>query len=112
MRPPPDSLSALLRRADPAAGAAPQEPAAFAAAVHGRIRAADLAPLAAARAFGRQLLPLAAALALLASVGAGSALAYARERDARAEAFATAYVRSIDPWQMHGPGPAPGHVHR
>ena len=109
MIPPPDSLSALLRRADPAAGMAPPDPAAFAAAVHARIGASDLAPLSAPRAFGRQLLPLAAALAFLASVGAGSALAYAREHDTRTKVFATAYARSIDPWQMHGP--ASEHLH-
>ena len=109
MTTPPDALSALLRRADPAAGAARADPPAFAAAVHARIRAADLAPLSATRSFGRRLLPLAAALAFLASVGGGSALAFARGRGARAEIFATAYVRSIDPWQMHGPGS--DHVH-
>lgn len=112
MRPSPDSLSSLLRRADPAAAAASPDPVAFAAAVHARIRGVDtawrgrsVAPAARfAFALGRHLFPLAAALAVLASIGAGSAVAYARERDARVDAYADAYVRSIDPWQMHGSG--------
>lgn len=113
--PPDTALRALLRRADPAAGLAAPGPEAFAAAVHARIEAADTAPLRAPgglRGFARQLFPLAAALAVIASLGAGSAAAYARGRDARAETFAAAYARSIDPWQMHGEPSAGAHVHR
>jgi hypothetical protein len=126
--PPDPALRALLRRADPASDPAASDvsAAAFAADVHARLRTLDcgtlVPPLTArpgaprlrflaparlpARALARQLLPLAAALAVLASLGTGSAVAYARERDARTDTFATAYARSIDPWQMHAAVPA------
>lgn len=118
--PPDPALRALLRRADLSPGLPPLPPDAFVASVHARIRAADTAPLRAASrlgGLGRQLFPLAAAFAVIASLGAGSAVAYARERDARAETFAAAYARSIDPWQMHAaeasadPGQAAPHRH-
>ena len=96
------ALRALLRRADPAADMTALPAGDFSAGVHRRIRAEDTAALRAADGFGRQLFPLAAALAMLASIGAGSAVAYARERDAHAETFAAAYARNIDPWQKHG----------
>jgi len=99
------SLRALLRRADPAADLAPVSDEAFAGAVHARILSADTASLRSVGALARQLFPLAAALAILASIGAGSAVAYARERDARAETFASAYARNIDPWQRHPVAP-------
>jgi hypothetical protein len=107
MNTPPDpALRALLRRADPAADHTMPAPADFASAVHARIAASgDPLPfpssLLRVSGLGRQLFPLAAALALLASLGAGSAAAYARERETRSEFFAAAYARSIDPWQMH-----------
>jgi hypothetical protein len=111
--PPDPALRALLHRADPAAGLPSLAPDTFAAGVHARIRSADTAPLrtpGALGGLGRRLFPLAAALAVLASLGAGSAVAYARERDARAETFAAAYARSIDPWQMRAEaGPDAGH---
>lgn len=100
--PPDHALRALLRRADPAADLPALSAGDFSAGVHARIRAADTAPLRATRGLARQLFPLAAALAVLASIGAGSAVAYARERDARAETFAAAYARNIDPWLKHG----------
>ncbi len=109
--PPDPALRALLRRADPAADLPALPAPDFAAGVHARIRAGDTAPLRAARRLGRQLLPLAAALAVLASIGAGSAVAYARERDARADSFATAYARSIDPWQKHAASPVSSEIH-
>jgi len=59
-------------------------------------------------------LPLAAALTLLASLAAGTTVAYARENSLRTETFAAAYALSIDPWRMHGPDAAPvpaGHLH-
>ena len=110
------ALSALLRRADPAADASSISAADFAAGVHARIRSADTAPLrASAGGLARQLFPLAAAFAVLASLGAGSAVAYARERDARTETFASAYARRVDPWQMHNAdsagAPSSGHRH-
>lgn len=106
MNPPPDhdlALRALLRRADPAGALASPPPAAFAAAVHARIAGADSAVARAvrARALPRQLLPLAAALALLASLGAGSAVAYAAHQRESTERHASALARSIDPWLMH-----------
>ncbi len=113
--PAPDpALRALLRRADPADGLTSPPPAAFAAAVHARIRSetglARPAPgidsvsvthVPRARALARQLLPLAAALALLASLGAGSAFAYAKHERERSERYVSAFARSIDPWLMH-----------
>lgn len=96
-----DSLSALLRRADPAAGRATVASPAFAAAVHARIHADDTALLRASRGLRSQLLPFAAALALIASIGGGSVVALAQNRALRSETFAAAYARSIDPWQMH-----------
>jgi hypothetical protein len=112
--PPDPALRALLHRADPAANLAPLGTASFAAAVHARIHSASTAapwhriPLPGfVSSPPRQLLPLAAALAVLASLGAGSAVAYARERDARADTFAAAFARSIDPWQMHAALPTP-----
>jgi hypothetical protein len=103
-------LRALLRRADAAADLPPLSAADFAAGVHVRIRSGDTAALRTSRGFARQLFPLAAALALAAAIGAGSAIAYARERNARAETFAAAYVRNIDPWQKHASLGA-GHAH-
>jgi hypothetical protein len=122
--PAPDpSLRALLRRADPGEGMPGSDTAAFAAAVHTRIRASDTAPSETwhgrlarglellkwhgrpahglGNAFSRQLLPLAAALAVLASLGVGSATAYARHERDRTERYASALARSIDPWLMH-----------
>jgi hypothetical protein len=99
--PPDPALRALLRRADAAADLSPVSTADFAAGVHARLRSGHTAPLRASQGFARQLFPLAAALALAAALGAGSAVAYARERDARSETFAAAYVRNIDPWQKH-----------
>lgn len=107
MRPSPDSLSSLLRRADPAAGASATDPAAFAAAVHTRIHAADTGPLFALRSFGRSLLPLAAALALLAALAAGSSVAYAQHQRKASELYATAYAKSVDPFLMHAELSAP-----
>jgi hypothetical protein len=111
-----DPLSALLRRADPASALASADPAAFAASVRARIRTADTAPTRASAtfpsAFARQLFPLAAALALLASLAAGGSLAYAAHQRDRVAFFADAYARSIDPVLMHASLPAPGHAHR
>ena len=110
---PASPLSDLLRRADPAAGAADSAPADFAAAVRSRIRRAEAAPARPVSIFARLPYPLAAALALIASLGAGTSLAVARERSARAETFAAAYVRSIDPLQMHAADArSAGHSHR
>lgn len=109
----PDPLSALLRRADPASDLPAADPATFAASVHRRIRAADTAAASAfPSAFARQLYPLAAALALLASLAAGGSLAYAAHRNESRAFFADAYARSIDPVLMHASLPAAGHVHR
>lgn len=108
--PPDPALRALLRRADPAADLPALSAAEFSAGVHARIRAVDTAPLRAAGGLARQLFPLAAALAVLASVGAGSAVAYAREREVRAETFAAAYARNIDPWQKHAPAASENHA--
>jgi hypothetical protein len=102
MHPPIDPLTALLRRADPAAGTADPAPGDFAAAVHRRIQQGDTASIFVGHARQIRLLyPLAAALALIASLGLGSGLAYSRARESRAATFAAAYVRSIDPWTMH-----------
>lgn len=103
---PPDNLSALLRRGDPAAGEPLHDPADFAGSVRARIRVTEAAPVRRVSILARLPFPLAAALALIASLGAGSSLALARERAARADTFAAAYVRGIDPLQMHA-GAAP-----
>jgi hypothetical protein len=110
MPPSDSSLSAVLRRSDPASDAADATSADFAAGVRARIRAAEAAHSRPLSIFARLPYPLAAALALLASLGAGTSLAVARERSARAETFAAAYVRSIDPLQMHPA--ADSHAHR
>jgi hypothetical protein len=109
--PPAPDLRALLRRADPVADLPPLDPAAFAAGVRSRLAApAPLARPAAPSwserlaALPRQLFPLAAALAVLASLGAGSALAYAKHQRERTEVFADAYALSVDPWLMHTSG--------
>lgn len=105
---PADHLSALLRRADPAAGASPPDPAVFAASVHARIQSADTASAwhgrparGSASRFASQLFPLAAALAIVASLATGGSLAYAGAQRARTETHAAAYARTIDPWLMH-----------
>jgi hypothetical protein len=118
---PADNLSALLRRADPAAGA--PSPAlsadAFAAAVHARIQSADTASARLRRSgFASQLFPLAAALAIIASLAAGGSLAYAGAQRAQTEIHASAYARTIDPWLMHAdrsaasPSNHAAHAHR
>ncbi|MCU0793890.1 MAG: hypothetical protein MUE42_13790 [Opitutaceae bacterium] len=105
MRPPAhDPLSALLHRADPAATAAAGDEAAFIAGVHARLRSspAGSSPVLLFPSWlARRALPLAAALAVLASLATGGGLAYAREQRIRTEAYASAYARSIDPWLMH-----------
>jgi hypothetical protein len=109
--PAPDNLPSLLHRADPAAGSLPPDAPAFAAAVHARIQSADtLSPL---RRFGlaSQLFPLAAALAVVASLAAGGSLAYAGAQRDRVESKASSYARSIDPWLMHAAGVHSGHDH-
>ncbi len=115
---PADSLSDLLRRADPGAGALSPALSAFAAAVHARIQSADTATTPLRRAgLASQLFPLAAALAIVASLAAGGSLAYAGAQRDRVESKASAFARSIDPWLMHadrGAPPASGshaHVH-
>lgn len=106
--PPDTALRDLLRRADPAddlAVSSSDDAAAFAVAVHARIRAADTAVLSSPVArLASQLYPLAAALALLASLGAGATAAYAQHQRARGEVIAAAYARGIDPWLMHTSG--------
>lgn len=110
-----DSLSDLLRRGDPAAGATVPAPAAFAAAVHARIQSADTsvaaAPLRRRAGFASQLFPLAAALAIVASLAAGGSLAYAGAQRERVESSASAFARSIDPWLMHADRSAPSASH-
>lgn len=111
----PDPLSALLRRADPASDLPAANPASFAAAVHRRIRTVDTASAPAAAfpsALARQFYPLAAALALLASLAAGGSLAYAAHQRDRVTFFADAYARGIDPVLMHASLPASDHAHR
>jgi hypothetical protein len=107
---PSDPLSDLLRRSDPGAGAPPHAAAAFAAAVHARIQSADTTAPLRRSALARQLFPLAAALAVVASLAAGGSLAYAGAQRDRVEAKADAFARSIDPWLMHADR-APAHVH-
>ena len=100
--PAPDALlSALLRRADPAAAAPPPDSAFFAAAVHARIQSADTAASPRRPGLASQLFPLAAALAIVASLATGGSLAYAGAQRARTETHAAAYARTIDPWLMH-----------
>jgi hypothetical protein len=111
----PEPLSRLLRRADPGAAASASIPTeSFVAAVHARLRAETLAPSLWQRFFARQALPLAASLTVLASLAAGGTVAYAREQRARTEASASAYARSIDPWQLRdapASPAAPAHHH-
>lgn len=112
-----DPLSDLLRRADPAAPGAPA-PVAFAAAVHARIRSADTeaawhpagGPRGVSSALARHLLPLAAALAVLASILAGGSAALAAHRRENTEHFAAAYARSVDPVLMHATHSASAHA--
>ncbi len=108
MKPPhnPD-LAALLRRADPAKGAAGIHPELFATQVRARIRAAEAEEAGLKRHWTSHFLPLAAALALLASLSAGAVAAHARQERARNELFASAYARSIDPWLMHASADRP-----
>lgn len=98
-------LASLLRRADPAADAPGCAPEHFAAAVRARILVAERADVALQGHPTRHFMPLAAALALLASLGAGSFAAQTRQERARTELFASAYARSIDPWLMHSTSP-------
>jgi hypothetical protein len=57
-------------------------------------------------------LPLAASLAILLSVAAGTAGAFALNRTIRTDRMAVAYVRSIDPIQMTAlNGAHAGHTH-
>lgn len=103
-----DPLSDLLRRADPAAPGI-SAPAAFAAAVHARIQSADTEASLRPRGLARHLLPLAAALAMLASVLAGGSAALAAHRRENTEHFAAAYARSVDPVLMHASHSASAH---
>jgi hypothetical protein len=107
-----DSLSALLRRADPAASPAILSSAEFSGAVHSRIRSVDTAPVSALANFARHIYPLAAALAFLASLAAGGSLAYSAHQRDRTDLFADAYARSIDPMLMHASQSAGIHLHR
>lgn len=118
MTTPPDTdLRDLLRRADPAARLAPLDRRDFVAAVHARIEQIDTPAALRSPRLPRLLFPLAAALAILASLGAGSALAYSRGRDAESRAFAAAFARNVDPWQRHAADSAAtgvdhdGHAH-
>jgi len=100
---PADSLSTLLARADPSASQRSPElsAAAFAAAVHSRIQSADTAAPLRRSGLASQLLPLAAALAIVASLAAGGSFAYAGVQRDRVETHASAFARAIDPWLMH-----------
>ena len=103
MRAPTEPLTPLLKRADPgSAFIATMPPTAFVAAVHARLNAPVPAPSLWQRFLARQALPLAASLTVLASLATGGTIAYAREQRARTQAYASAYARSIDPWQIHG----------
>lgn len=105
MNAPSEPLSRLLRRADPAAASyASIPPESFVAAVHTRLRAEPVATSLWQRFLARQALPLAASLTVIASLAVGGSVAYAREQRERTEAYASAYARSIDPWQLHGAG--------
>ncbi len=105
MNVPSEPLSRLLRRADPAAASSASiPPEAFVAVVHARLRTESAAPSLWQRFLARQALPLAASLTVIASLAVGGSVAYAREQRARTEAYASAYARSIDPWQLHGAG--------
>lgn len=64
-----------------------------------RIRSADTARTASVFHFP-QALPLAASLAILASVAAGTGTAFALNRTLSTERMAVAYVRTIDPVQL------------
>lgn len=56
-------------------------------------------------------LPLAASLAILASVAAGTGTAFALNRTLSTERMAVAYVRTIDPVQMTATDAHTSHVH-
>lgn len=105
-----DPLSDLLRRADPAAQGTAPDSAAFAASVRARIQSADTEARLRPRGLARHLLPLAAALAVLASVLAGSSAALAAHRRDNTEHFASAYARSVDPVLMHASHSASAHA--
>ena len=90
----------------------------FESGVWNRIRTAEASatapaassPFAALAAFFRfpALQPLAAGLALLLALAAGTTTAVAINRVQTTDRLATAYVRSIDPLQMNA---APDHAH-
>lgn len=73
----------------------------FGKAVWARIRSAETAPARTASIFPfPSVLPLAASLAILASIAAGTGTAFALNRTLSTERMAVAYVRTIDPVQM------------
>ncbi len=59
----------------------------------------------------RQALPLAASVAVLLSVAAGSGTAFALNHTRTTQRMAAAYVRSIDPVQMTASSTAHAHAH-
>lgn len=96
---PRDPLSSALRAWRHKPGPAPD----FRARVWTRIRSADTARTASVFPFP-QALPLAASLAILASVAAGTGTAFALNRTLSTERMAVAYVRTIDPVQLSAAG--------
>lgn len=83
--------------------------------VWGRIRAAETAPSEALAKEGNllhfpQALPLAACIAIVLSVAAGTGGALVVNRSQSADRMAAAYVRTIDPVQLTANDHA-GHVH-
>jgi hypothetical protein len=99
-----DPLSPLLRGWEHQPAPAPD----FRDQVWARIRSAETAaPARTASIFHfPSALPLAASLAILASIATGTGTAFALNRTLSTERMAVAYVRTIDPVQMTAAGDA------
>ncbi len=99
-------LSALLGRSDPAGLIEPLPPADFSAAVHRRLDTVSRSVVSVGvlhrLGFAREVLPFAAAIALVGGL-VGGGLAYADKRAHTTALHVAAYARSIDPWLMHAP---------
>jgi len=101
-----DPLSPLLRGWEHKPAPAPD----FRDQVWARIRAPETVTPANVLRFPSAL-PLAASLAILASIAAGTGTAFALNRTLATERMAVAYVRSIDPVQMTAGGDHASHNH-
>ncbi len=104
-----DPLSPLLRGWEHKPSPAPD----FRDQVWGRIRSAETAAPARIASILRfpSALPLAASIAVLLSIAAGTGTAFALNRTLSTDRMAVAYVRTIDPVQMTAGGSHATHAH-